>query len=91
MPLYVTLQGAAISIAQKGGKINSIGIEAATGYIYLCPHIHDALAPHPADTENGDSCIAGTELRCGIIGCTKMEGISCEGAVRPRDLGRSVP
>ena len=90
MPFDIALQSAPVGTAQQGGKLHIFRIEAATGYVYNSPHIHNAFAPHPAYADNGDCHIARTEFGLGIIRGTKMERISLERAIRARDFGHGV-
>ena len=58
MPLHIAFQRAAIGTAQPGSKIHVLRVECTASNTHFCAHIHDTLASHPADTENGDSGIA---------------------------------
>ena len=91
VPFHVAFQGAAIGITKHGSEFHSLCVEIAASYADLRAHVHDALAPHPADTENRDGHVARAELRRGIVGRAQMELIGRECAVRSRDFGRSFP
>ena len=89
MPLHIAFQRAAIGTSQPGSKLHVLRVEGTARNTHFRAQVHNPLAPHPADTEQGNRGIACAEVRRGVISCPQMEGIGAIGAARACDFGCS--